>query len=63
MGGIALGLYLLSRMKKRAGSAEGVTTDDFSAWPPEQQGQAWYATVSTPWAPAGPIASKGGQEA
>lgn len=63
MGGIALGLYLLSRMKKSAGGAEGVTTDDFSAWPPEQQGQAWYAAVSTPWAPAGPIASKGGQEA
>ena len=63
MGGIALGLYLLSRMKKSAGGAEGVTTDDFGAWPPEQQGQAWYAAISTPWAPAGPIASKGGQEA
>lgn len=64
MGGIALGLYLLSRMKKGAGSAEGVTTDDFSAWPPEQQGQAWYAAISTPWEKAGPyMAPFGNKEA
>ncbi len=60
--GLGLGaLFLLSKMRKgKGGSAEGVTTDNFSAWPPDQQGQAWYAAISTPWAAAGPYqAAKG----
>ncbi len=33
----------------------------FATWPPDEQGAAWYATISHTWTPTGPLGDNGGR--
>lgn len=56
IGLVAIGAYVLSRLagRKNASSSSVETASNFAPFPPDQQGQGWYAACSLQWSEIAP---------
>ncbi len=56
LGLVALGAYVVSKLagRKSASSSSVETASNFAPFPPDQQGQAWYAACSLQWSEIAP---------
>ncbi len=68
LGLVAIGAYVLSRFagKKAAngsGGASAETASNFAPFPPDQQGQGWYAACSLQWTEIAPQRDAAGRVA